>query len=75
MSLFVSFCVIFEIHLYQLASPSRMAFIVVGGWYEVAWMYNCLFVGLMWVHTSRIWSLLYRIMSRKVSSVSLGSYM
>ena len=55
-----------------------MALIVVGEWYEVAWMYNCLFVGFMWVHTSRSRFLLnlsplYKVISRNVSSVSLSS--
>ena len=42
-------------------------------------MYNCLLVGFMWVHTSKSWFLLnlfplYKVMSRKVSSVSFSSY-
>ena len=54
-----------------------MALIVVGGWYEVAWMYSCLFVGFMWVRRILVWSNLsplYRVISRNVSSVSLNSY-
>ena len=42
-------------------------------------MYNCLFVGFMWVHTSKSWFLLnlsplYKVTSKNVSSVSLDSY-
>ena len=56
-----------------------MTLIVVGGWYEVAWTYNCLFVGFMCVRTSRSWFLLnlsplYNVTSKNVSSVSLDSY-
>ena len=85
-SLFVSLCFMFWnpfllelVRRYRLASPLLMALIVVGGWYEDAWMYSCLLVGFMWVRTSKIWLLtnrlpLYRVMSRNVSSVSLNSY-
>ena len=64
---------------YCFVSPLLMALIVVGGWYEDAWMYNCLLVGFMWVRTSKSWfSLnlfpLYKVVSRNVSSVSLSSY-
>ena len=61
-SRFISLCFIFlnsysfELVLrYLLVSPSLIALIVVGGWYEVAWTYNCLLVGFMWVRMSRIW--------------------
>ena len=42
-------------------------------------MYNCLFVGFMWVRTSKSWFLLnlsplYKVTSENVSSVSLDSY-
>ena len=55
-SRFVSLCFVFlnsysfELVLrYLLVSPLLIALIVVGGWYEVAWTYNCLLVGFMWV--------------------------
>ena len=56
-----------------------MAFTIVGGWYELACVYSCLFVGFMWVRISSIrsfWNLLplYKVMSKNVSSVSLNSY-
>ena len=39
---------------YRWVSPLLIAFIVVGGWYEVACMYSCLLVGFMCVRMSRI---------------------
>ena len=49
------------------------------GWYESACTYSCLFVSLMCVRMSRKLlfrnlSPLYRVMSRKISSLSLASY-
>ena len=42
-------------------------------------MYNCLFVGFMWVHTSKSWFLpnlspLYKVTFKYMSSISLDSY-
>ena len=42
-------------------------------------MYNCLFVGFMWVRTSKNWFLpnlspLCKVTSKNMSSVSLDSY-
>ena len=64
---------------YLLVVPLVMAFTIVGGWYEVACVYSCLFVGFMWVRISSIrsfWNLLplYKVMSKNVNSVSLNSY-
>ena len=49
------------------------------GWYGSACTYSCLFVSLMCVRMSRMFlfrnlSPLYRVMSKKVSSLSLASY-
>ncbi len=64
---------------YRLVSPLLIALIVVGGWYEVTWTYNCLLVDFMWVRMYRLWfwlhlTPLYSDTSRNVSSVSLSSY-
>ena len=64
---------------YLLVVPLVMAFTIVGGRYEVACVYSCLFVGFIWVRISSIrsfWNLLplYKVMSKNVSSVSLNLY-
>ena len=42
------------VHRYRWVSPLLIAFIVVGGCYEVACMYSCLLVGFMCVRMSKI---------------------
>ncbi len=64
---------------YRVVSPVIMAFLTCFGWYDFLCMYSCLFVFLMCVLISSIFSFLnlsplYRIVSRNTSSLSCASY-